>query len=138
MRRETELFFDNIVREDRDVLDLLTADYTFVNERLARHYGIPDVAGAGLPPRRADRRQPPRPSRPGQRPDDDVGRGPDLAGAARQVGAGSAAGHAAAAAAAERAGPRGDEGRDGGRGCSPCASAWKSTARIRSASRAIA
>ena len=45
MRRETELFFDSIVREDRDVLDLLTADYTFVNERLARHYGIPNVTG---------------------------------------------------------------------------------------------
>src|SRR5262245_31227410 len=38
-RRETELFFDSIVREDRSVIDLLTADYTFVNERLARHYG---------------------------------------------------------------------------------------------------
>jgi Protein of unknown function (DUF1592)/Protein of unknown function (DUF1588)/Protein of unknown function (DUF1595)/Protein of unknown function (DUF1587)/Protein of unknown function (DUF1585)/Planctomycete cytochrome C len=45
MRRETELFFDSIVREDRDVLDLLTADYTFVNERLARHYGIANVTG---------------------------------------------------------------------------------------------
>ena len=45
-RRETELFFDSIVREDRSVLDLLTADYTFVNERLARHYGIPNVYGS--------------------------------------------------------------------------------------------
>jgi mono/diheme cytochrome c family protein len=45
MRRETELLFDSIVREDRDVLDLLSADYTFVNERLARHYGIPNVTG---------------------------------------------------------------------------------------------
>ena len=44
-KRETELFFDSIVREDRNVLDLLTADYTFVNERLARHYGIPNVTG---------------------------------------------------------------------------------------------
>ena len=43
--RETELFFESTVREDRSVLDLLTADYTFVNERLARHYGIPDVYG---------------------------------------------------------------------------------------------
>ena len=43
MQRETELFFDSIVREDRSVLDLLTADYTFVNERLAQHYGIPNV-----------------------------------------------------------------------------------------------
>ena len=45
-RRETELFFDSIIREDRNVLDLLTADYTFVNERLARHYGIPDIYGS--------------------------------------------------------------------------------------------
>ena len=44
-RRETELFFDSIIREDRSVLELLTADYTFVNERLARHYGIPNVYG---------------------------------------------------------------------------------------------
>ena len=45
-RRETELFFGSIMREDRSVLDFLTADYTFVNERLARHYGIPDVYGS--------------------------------------------------------------------------------------------
>jgi mono/diheme cytochrome c family protein len=45
MKREIELFFDSIVREDRNVLDLLTANYTFVNERLARHYGIPNVTG---------------------------------------------------------------------------------------------
>jgi mono/diheme cytochrome c family protein len=43
--RETELFFDSIVRENRSVLDLITADYTFVNERLARHYGLPNVTG---------------------------------------------------------------------------------------------
>ncbi len=45
MKRETELFFDSIVKGDRSVLDLLTADYSFVNERLARHYGIPNVVG---------------------------------------------------------------------------------------------
>ena len=45
MHRETELFFTNLVQEDRSVLDLLTADYTFVNERLARHYGITGVTG---------------------------------------------------------------------------------------------
>jgi hypothetical protein len=44
-RKETELFFGSIVREDRSVLDLLTADYTFVNERLAKHYGIPNIYG---------------------------------------------------------------------------------------------
>jgi mono/diheme cytochrome c family protein len=43
--RETELFFDSIVRENRSVMDLITADYTFVNERLARHYGSANVTG---------------------------------------------------------------------------------------------
>jgi hypothetical protein len=45
MRRETELFFGSLVREDRSALELLTADYTFLDERLARHYGIPGVMG---------------------------------------------------------------------------------------------
>jgi mono/diheme cytochrome c family protein len=45
-RRETELFFTSVVRENRSVLDLLDADYTFVNERLARHYGIKGVYGS--------------------------------------------------------------------------------------------
>jgi hypothetical protein len=45
MRQETELFFEGILREDRSVLDLLKADYTYLNERLAKHYGIPHVYG---------------------------------------------------------------------------------------------
>ena len=45
MERETQLFFDSIMREDHNVLDLLTANYTFVDELLARHYGIPNVIG---------------------------------------------------------------------------------------------
>ena len=45
-RRETELFFDSIVREDQNVINLLDADYTFVDERLAQHYGIPGVYGS--------------------------------------------------------------------------------------------
>jgi len=45
-RQEAELFFASVMREDRSVVDLLTADYTFVNERLARHYGIPNVYGS--------------------------------------------------------------------------------------------
>ncbi len=44
-RREIELFVESIIREDRSATDLLTADYTFVNERLAMHYGIPNVRG---------------------------------------------------------------------------------------------
>jgi len=45
-RQETELFLESLLREDRSVLDLLNADHTFVNERLARHYGIPNVYGS--------------------------------------------------------------------------------------------
>jgi hypothetical protein len=45
-RQETELFFESILREDRSVLDLLSAKYTFINERLAKHYGIPHVYGS--------------------------------------------------------------------------------------------
>jgi hypothetical protein len=57
MKKETELFFDSIVREDRSLLDLITADYSFVNERLAIHYQIPNVTGPSfqrvtLPPYR--------------------------------------------------------------------------------------
>ena len=57
MKKETELFFDSIVREDRSLLDLVTADYSFVNERLAIHYNIPNITGSAfqrvtLPPYR--------------------------------------------------------------------------------------
>jgi mono/diheme cytochrome c family protein len=45
LERETELLFESIMKEDRSVLDLLTADYTFLNERLARHYGVPGIYG---------------------------------------------------------------------------------------------
>ena len=45
MQRETEMLFESVVLEDKSVLRLLDADYTFVNERLARHYGIPNVYG---------------------------------------------------------------------------------------------
>ena len=45
LQRETELFFGSIMAEDRSVLELMTADYTFVNERLARHYGMPGIYG---------------------------------------------------------------------------------------------
>ena len=45
-RQETELFFESILREDRSIADLLGADYTFVNERLAKHYGLPNIYGS--------------------------------------------------------------------------------------------
>ncbi len=46
MQRETELFIGSVFRENRSVLDLLKADYTFLNERLARHYGVPNIKGS--------------------------------------------------------------------------------------------
>jgi mono/diheme cytochrome c family protein len=46
MQRETELFISSVFRENRSVLDLLRADYTFLNERLARHYGVPNIKGS--------------------------------------------------------------------------------------------
>jgi hypothetical protein len=45
-RRETEMLFDSIIREDRSIVTLLDADYTFVDERLANHYGIPNIHGS--------------------------------------------------------------------------------------------
>jgi Protein of unknown function (DUF1592)/Protein of unknown function (DUF1588)/Protein of unknown function (DUF1587)/Protein of unknown function (DUF1585)/Protein of unknown function (DUF1595)/Planctomycete cytochrome C len=48
MRGETEMFFEHIMRKDRSVMEFLTADYTFVNERLAKHYGLPNVTGDEL------------------------------------------------------------------------------------------
>ena len=45
-RRETELFFENVLRQDRGILELLDADYTYLNERLAKHYGIPNIYGS--------------------------------------------------------------------------------------------
>lgn len=48
MRSETEMYFDYVIKEDRSLLELIDSDYTFLNERLAQHYGIPDVKGENL------------------------------------------------------------------------------------------
>ncbi len=101
MLQETELFFEYVVREDRSVLDFLDADYTFVNERLAKHYGIDGVKGDEFrkvtPAGRAARRR----ADAGQRPDGHLEPDADLAGQARQVDPGEHPRHAAAAAAAD-------------------------------------
>ena len=86
-RRETELFFESVMREDRSVLDLLGADYTFLNERLAKHYGIPNVYGSRF--RRVElgrEHAPRRAAAPGQHSDGDFVRQPDLAGDSRANG----------------------------------------------------
>ena len=105
-RRETELLFASIVRENRSVLDLLDADYTFVNERLARHYGIPGVYGSRF--RRVPVTDPNRRGLLGHGSilSMTVGGQPHVARAARQVHHLEPAEHAAAAAAGRRAGSR--------------------------------
>ena len=102
-QRETELFVGSTIREDRSVVDLLNADYTFVNERLARHYGIPGIYGSRfrrvtLPNPRSARRT----ARRGRAAGDDVVSRPDVAGAARQVAAEQHLRPAGAAASARR------------------------------------
>ena len=101
LEQETELLVESTLREDRSVVDLLTTDYTFVNQRLAEHYGIEGHLRQRVPPRRADRPEAAGPARTGQHLDGDLLSQPDGADDPRQVGAGAAPGHAAAAAAAQ-------------------------------------
>ncbi len=103
-RQETELFFESVLREDRSVLDLLRANYTFLNERLAKHYGIPQRLRQPVPAHRARRGQRARrPAPPGQHPDRDLVRDAHVARRSRQVDPRQPARRAAAAAAARRA-----------------------------------
>ena len=132
IRRETELFIDSQLAEDRSVVDLLTANYTFVNERLARHYGIPNVYGERFRRVTFDGARPARrAARPGQHPDGDLVSEPDLSGAARQVAARKHARRAAAAAAAGRARADGQGRERASR--RRCASGWSSIAATRRA-----
>ena len=100
----SELFFKSVIDEDRNVLDLMTADYTFVNERLARHYGIRGVYGSQFRRVTLDRRRAARAARQGRHPDGDLARASHVAGAARQVGAREHHRRRAGAAARRRAG----------------------------------
>ena len=106
MVRETELFFESQVREDRPVQDLLRADYTFLNEQLARHYGVDDLYGSHF--RRVTWDDDRRHGLLGQcQPaDGDVVCEPDVGRPAGEVGAGDPARRAAATTAAERAAAR--------------------------------
>ena len=109
-RRETEMLFGAIVREDRSLIDLLDADYTFVDERLARALRHPERARQLLPPRLAAGGQPaPRAARPRQHADGDLDRHAHVAGLARQMDSREPVRRAAAAAAAGR-------GNESGRG----------------------
>ncbi len=106
MRRETELFIETIVRDDRSVLDFINGRYSFLNERLARHYGIPNVSGPVVPAGRSDRNAARRRADAGQRPRGVVVRDANVAGAARQVGPRQPAQRSASRAAGRRAEPR--------------------------------
>ena len=114
-QRETELLFDSVVHEDRSVFDLMNADYTFVNERLARHYGIPNIYGSDFRRVTVPSRSAPRAAGAGEHPDRDVRAQPHVAGDARRLDSREPSRHATAAAAAERAGFSGEENRPGGR-----------------------
>ena len=115
-QRETELFVGSTIREDRGVAELLSARYTFVNERLARHYGIPGNLRQPLPPRHADQSQRARgPAGRRRAARDHVVPGPDLSRAARQVAAEQHLRFARAAASARRRHqPRKQAGRPAG------------------------
>ena len=108
-RTETEMLFGSIVREDRNVVDLLTADYTFVDERLATALRYSGRLRQPVPPRRDHERRAPRPARPGQHSDGHVEPGPYVARAARRLGARERDRRARPDAAAERSRARGDE-----------------------------
>ena len=103
MREETVLFFDAIVREDRSVLELIDADYTFVNERLAAHYKIDGVKGPQMRRVKLDRPRPRRRAGARGHPDGHVVSSPHQPRAARPVDPGRVAGRRGAAAAAGRA-----------------------------------
>ena len=136
MIKETALFFESQVRDDQPVQDLLQSNYTFLNQQLARHYGVDNVYGSHFRRVQTDRSGAAGTAWTGQRVDRVVVRAPDLGRAARQVGAREPARHAAAGAAAQRAAAR---TRTTGRARpSRCATAWNSTAPTRSARRATA
>ena len=99
MERETELFFMSIVREDRDITDLLTADYTFVNGRLAKHYNIPNVVGHRFRRVSLTDENPARPAWTWQHSHRDLVSDKDLSSSAGKVGPGQSARRSAAAAA---------------------------------------
>ena len=129
-RRETELFFRSVVREDRNVLDLMTADYTFVNERLAKHYGTAWRVRQPVPPRDARRRGAARAARQGQHPAGDVARRPHR----RRRCAASGSSRICSARRRRRRPPTcRRSSRPRGRSHARSGSGWRSTARTRRA-----
>ena len=134
MRGETEMYFAHVMREDRPVTEFIDSNYTFLNEDLAKYYGIPDVTGQGDAPGHAAARQPARRrAHPGQRAAGHVQSGSHLAGEARPVRAGEFPRHAAAAAARQRAGARSQRKRLPRTRSRRCATCSRCIAKIRCA-----
>ena len=139
-KHEIELFFGSIVHEDRSILDLLTANYTFVNERLAKQYGIPNIYGSQF--RRGDvacgTRHAPRPAGQGRAADRNVECGAHFARHPGQVVPANVPRRQPAGPAAERAGAQGTSRwiPPATRSRRPCARPWKRITPIRSARRA--
>ena len=136
MERETMLFLASQIREDRGLLELLTADYTFVNERARPALRHPRRLRRALPARRRRPGATGRPARTRQPADADRLPEPHVTRAARQVGARQRARDAAAGTARRRAGPRGEP--RGPARSSRYATGWSSTAPTRPARRATA
>ncbi len=107
-QHETELFFESILNEDRPVLDLLTADYTFLNERLARHYGIAGIYGSQYRRVTLHRRFPPRIAGTRQHPRPDLKSRAHVARGPRQVDPRKYPGNAGASASARCSGAQGE------------------------------
>ena len=137
MKRETEMFFAAIVHEDRSVLDLLDSDYTFLNEQLAKLYGIPDVKGDRDAAGDAAQGQPARrPADAGDRAGRHVEPDADLAGEARPVHSRQHPGHARRRRR-RRTSRRWRIRRRRSRTTSrPCARSWRSIGASRSATPA--
>ena len=107
MVRETELFFTEILKNDLSVMNFVASDFTMLNGRLAKHYGIAGVDGWEFQQDAPSARQPSRGrSDDGQRAEGDGQRHEQLAGDARRVGARSHPGHAAPQTSGKRRGPR--------------------------------
>ena len=112
MVKETVLFFDEVLKNDLSLTNFVASDFTMLNGRLAKHYGIPGVTGHGVPQGEAAAGQPPRRrADDGERAEGDGQRHHDLAGTARGLGARPHPGHAAAEADGGRGGRRAGHSR---------------------------
>ena len=107
---EAQMFLGSILLENKNVMDLLTSDHTFVNNRLARHYGIDGTEHVGVQGGYPDRSEPLRPAGQGRGADADLLWRPHLSGAARRVGARQDHRHASYAASAKRRNQPGSRG----------------------------